>query len=189
MTSRLPRTLAALLAASLLLAACASTPATQFYTLEALSASGTSTSTSAVRIGHVTVPELVDRPQMVLRSGSNQVNLLEQRRWAESLRSAIARVVAANLAVPGSTATATTTTTTATTTVDIDVDRFDSQLGVAVDLSATWHIRPAAGSVRSGSMRWHEPVSGNDYADLAAAHSRALAELSRQIAAAVDTPP
>ena len=183
MTSRLPRTLAALLAASLLLAACASTPATQFYTLEALSASGTFTSTSAVRIGHVTVPELVDRPQMVLRSGTNQVNLLEQRRWAESLRSAIARVVAANLAVPGSTAT------TATTTVDIDVDRFDSQLGVAIDLSATWRIRPATGSMRSGSMRWHEPVLGNDYADLAAAHSRALAELSRQIATAVDTPP
>ncbi len=183
MKSRLPRTTAALLAASLLLAACASTPATQFYTLEPLATSGTSTAASAVRIGHVTVPELVDRPQLVLRSGANQVSLAEQRRWAESLRSAIARVVSANLAIPGSAAGA------ATTTVDIDVVRFDSQLGVAIDLAANWRIRPATGIVRSGSMHWHEPVSGNDYADLAAAHSRALAELSRQIAATVDTPP
>jgi uncharacterized lipoprotein YmbA len=183
MKLHLPRTTAVILAAGLLLAACASTPVTQFYTLEPLATSGIATATIALRIGHVTVPELVDRPQMVLRSGANQVNLIEQRRWAESLRSAIARVVAANLATPKS------VTGAATTTVDLEVTRFDSQLGVAVDLAANWRLRPASGIVRSGSMNWHEPVSGNDYADLAAAHSRALAELSRQIAASAEARP
>jgi uncharacterized lipoprotein YmbA len=185
MTSRLPRTSAAVLVASLLLVACASTPATQFYTLEPLTTSGTPSTTVAIRIGHVTIPELVDRPQMVLRTGANQVSLIEQRRWAESLRSAVARVVTANLTTPGSAVAA------ATTTVDIDVDRFDSQLGVAVDLAAHWRIRPGTGTgtARGASMSWHEPVAGNDYADLAAAHSRALAALSRHIAASVEARP
>jgi len=182
MTARLPRTSAAVLVTSLLLVACASTPATQFYTLEPLTTSGTTT-TVAIRIGHVTIPELVDRPQMVLRAGANQVSLIEQRRWAESLRSAVARVVTANLTTPGRAVAA------AITTVDIDVDRFDSQLGVAVDLAAHWRIDPVTGTGRGGSMSWHEPVAGNDYADLAAAHSRALAALSRHIAASVEARP
>ncbi|MFT5531962.1 MAG: putative lipoprotein YmbA [Burkholderiaceae bacterium] len=173
----------ALLVLTLLLGACSTSPTTHFYTLEPLATSGVALGNSSVRIGQVTVPELVDRPQMVLRSGANQVSLAEQQRWAESLRSGIARVVAANLAPPGSAAAS------ATTTVDIDIVRFDSQLGVAIDLAANWRIRPANGVVRHRSMVWHEPVSGNEYADLAAAHSRALAELSRQIAATVEARP
>ena len=185
MKSHLLRTSTAVLVTSLMLVACASTPATQFYTLEPLATSAATSATVAIRIGHVTIPELVDRPQMVLRAGANQVSLIEQRRWAESLRSAVARVVTANLTTPGSAVAA------ATTTVDIDVGRFDSQLGVAVDLAAHWRIRPAtdSGTGRGGSMSWHEPVSGNDYADLAAAHSRALAALRRHIAASVEARP
>jgi uncharacterized lipoprotein YmbA len=183
MKSHLLRTSTAVLVTSLLLVACASTPATQFYTLEPLATSAATSATMAIRIGHVTIPELVDRPQMVLRAGANQVSLIEQRRWAESLRSAVARVVTANLTTPGRAVAA------AITTVDIDVDRFDSQLGVAVDLAAHWRIDPVTGTGRGGSMSWHEPVAGNDYADLAAAHSRALAALSRHIAASVEARP
>lgn len=175
-----PRAIVTMLAALLLLGACASTPPTLFYTLEPLISSVSSSSGSAISVGPVTVPEAVDRPQMVLRTGTNQVTLAEQRRWAESLRSAIARVVSANLAASG-------TTTTAATTVAIDIVRFDSQLGVAIDLAANWRIRSGSDAARSGSMAWHEPVFGNDYADLAAGHSRALAQLSRQIAATIAT--
>lgn len=178
---RYPVALTALLAMTLLLSACATSPTTYFYTLEPLAAAGLNTGGTTVRVGQVTVPELVDRPQMVLRSGANQVSLAEQRRWAESLRSAIARVVAANLATADS--------ATSASTVDIDVVRFDSQLGVAVDLAANWRLRSATGIVRRGSMSTHEPAPGSDYADLAAAHSRALAELSRNIAAAIAAKP
>ncbi|MEB0133995.1 PqiC family protein [Actimicrobium sp. CCC2.4] len=178
---RSPATFTALLAMTLLLSACATSPTTYFYTLEPLAAAGLTTGGGTVRVGQVTVPELVDRPQMVLRSGANQVSLAEQRRWAESLRSAIARVVAANLATADS--------ATSASTVDIDVVRFDSQLGVAVDLAASWRLRSATGIVRSGSMSTHEPAPGKDYADLAAAHSRALAELSRNIATAIVAKP
>ena len=52
----------------------------------------------SIAVTSVAVPDLVDRPQIVVRMGPNQVGIGEQARWAEPLKSAIARVVAANLA-------------------------------------------------------------------------------------------
>ena len=48
-------------------------------------------------VGPVTVPELVDRPQMVTRVSDNEVAVNEFARWGESLKSNIPRVIASNL--------------------------------------------------------------------------------------------
>ena len=50
-----------------------------------------------VVIGAVTVPELVDRPQIVVRAGTNHVAIDEFARWAEPLKSQIPRVFVADL--------------------------------------------------------------------------------------------
>jgi uncharacterized lipoprotein YmbA len=82
----------------LLLAACGSPPRTSFYTLDAPEPPAAAEGAPAIAVGPVSGPEIVDRPQIVVRLGANQVQIVEQARWAEPLRIAIARVVAANLA-------------------------------------------------------------------------------------------
>ncbi|MGH7185632.1 MAG: PqiC family protein [Pseudomonadota bacterium] len=51
----------------------------------------------SVAIAPVSVPEGVDRPQMVVRAGTNRVELSELHRWAEPLKSEIPRVLAVHL--------------------------------------------------------------------------------------------
>ncbi len=52
---------------------------------------------SVVVVGPISVPELVDRPQLVVRDGSYDVTLLEQQRWATPLKESLPRVLAADL--------------------------------------------------------------------------------------------
>jgi hypothetical protein len=51
----------------------------------------------SVSVGPVSVPERVDRPQMVFRVSPQRVLIAEQSRWAEPLRHAIPRVITGNL--------------------------------------------------------------------------------------------
>ncbi|GAA4016183.1 PqiC family protein [Actimicrobium antarcticum] len=181
------------LTATALLCACASPPAEHFYTLDAVahgSPPAPGNSALSIRLGPVNLPEMVDRPQLVLRSGPNEVRLMEARRWAESLRSAIPRVIGSNLKRQWQdvqvSSTLDGTTAPARYSVAIDILRFDSTLGEAVELEARWRIRRDGKSLQAGSMAWREPVQGAGYEDLAAAHDRALASLSRQLATSIN---
>src|SRR4051812_18801060 len=90
--------LAALLAVTLL-AGCGTSPNATFYTLSAVEAPATAAAktVSSVAIGVVTVPDALDRPQIVTRTGANQVTINEFERWAGPLKSEIARTLAENL--------------------------------------------------------------------------------------------
>ena len=87
-----------LIAAMLAIAAhagCASSPKSHFYTLSsgaALERSETKTQYT-VAIGPVTVPDIIDRPQIVTKIAANQVQIAEQARWAAPLKSEIPRVI------------------------------------------------------------------------------------------------
>jgi len=72
-----------------LAAGCGSTPASRFYTLSATPASAGPSSDLSVAVGPVTVPGVVDRPQIVVSAGPNQVRLDEFNRWASPLQSNI----------------------------------------------------------------------------------------------------
>ena len=74
-------------------AGCAGSPP-QFYTLSANGAAAPPAApTYSVTVGPVSVPEIVDRPQFVVRVAQNQVELAEHARWAEPLKGAIPRVI------------------------------------------------------------------------------------------------
>ena len=87
-----------LLAAAAILTACSS-PKNTYYTLNApdLPATTALTHKTRVMVGPVTVPSLVDSPQLVLKDSANQVTIYEYHRWAGSLKTDIERVVAADL--------------------------------------------------------------------------------------------
>ena len=183
-------TIVALLTFSAFVAGCASTPAARFYTLSAASGPAATSSNLSVVVGPVSVPAVVDRPQIVVSAGPNQVRLEEFNRWAAPLQNSIARVVADNLVLmlgtPRVTLSAQTLSADADYRAAIDVQSFQSAPGEAAILDAVWTVRRTKdGKAETGRTTAREIVQEKSYDALAAAHSRALARLSRDIAAAV----
>jgi uncharacterized lipoprotein YmbA len=177
-----------LLALLVLIAACASAGRERFYTLNAAEPPAAAEGAPSVAVVSVSVPELVDRPQIVVRAGPNQVGISEQARWAEPLRGAIARVVAANLAAAVSGRVAPQRGADPDYRVTLDVQRFESTPGDGVLIDAVWSVAPKSGERRVGRSVAREKAPGADYDGLAAAHSAALASISREIAAVIGKP-
>ena len=171
-------------------AGCGRTAQSRFYTLDAVATAEGAPSTSwAVIVGPVSVPASVDRPEFVVQVAANRVEIDEFNRWAAPLGDAIARTVAGNLTVLlGSprVVTAPLANFDANYRVTIDVQRFESVPGEAVVFDAVWAVRGSKGTTgRSGRTTARETVPDASYDALAAAHSRALATMSGEIAAAI----
>jgi uncharacterized lipoprotein YmbA len=173
-----------------LVGGCAS-PASRFYTLSAAaSAPAATTSNLSVVVGPVSVPPVVDRPQIVVTTGTNQVRLEEFNRWASPLQSNISRVVAENLVAMLGTPRVVLFSQTLGVDVDyrvgIEVQRFESVPGEASTLDAIWTVsRTKDSKSQTGRTTVREVASDKGYDALASAHSRGLARLSRDIADAV----
>ena len=76
-----------------------SSPSPRFYTLNPVAPQGTMTSKISVAVAPATIPSSIDRPQIVVTNGANQVSFDEFNRWASPLDDSIARAVAGNLTV------------------------------------------------------------------------------------------
>lgn len=177
-----------LFALAALLAGCASAPATRFYMLtpSAGPAAGPKAGYS-LSVGPVWIPAAVDRPQIVLQTGSNQVFISEFDRWAAPLKDAIPRVLAENLSrelgVQDVAIFPQSGSVDASCRITIDILRFDSLPGREAVVEARWTVRSAKdGGTESGRAKITEAVRADGYAELAAAHSRALEQLSGQVA-------
>ncbi len=183
------RFLIALLVA--LAAACGPSATAHFYTLSSTAAADAGAAASyAVAVGPVTVPGYADRPQLVVQAGPNRVELKEFERWATPLDEAVARVVAGDLAtLLGTTQVATVPLPTGFAPAyqaAIDVQRFESTPNQGVLVEAVWVVRRSAGGEpRMGRTVASENAGGEGFETLAAAHSRALAKVSVDIAAAI----
>jgi uncharacterized lipoprotein YmbA len=178
------------------LAGCGSSPKEMYYTLSAGEtmnnnvALASGESTYSVAVGPITLPEVVDRPQLVLRVGPNEVTFEELHRWAGSLRSEIPRIIADNLAgylnVKQVAAYPQNAGEDAEYRVLADIQRFDATLGESVAVHALWSVRRSSdGAVQTGQSLAKESITGMSYEAVVAAHSRALAIVSRDIAEAI----
>jgi len=171
-----------------LLAGCAS-PAARFYTLSAAPGPAAPAADLTVAVGPVTIPAVVDRPQIVLQAGPHEVRMDEFNRWAAPLATTIARVVAANLVqllgTPRIVLTPPALGADTEYRVAIQVQRFDSALGEAATLDAVWVVSSTDKQTQTGRTTVREPAVEQTFEALAASHSRALDRLSRDVAAAV----
>jgi uncharacterized lipoprotein YmbA len=170
-------------------AGCSTAPS-RFYSLSSTAtADGTPATPSTVMVGPVTIPASVDQPEFVVQVAANRVQVDEFNRWVSPLNDAIARAVAGDLVVLLGTpdvASAQLANFTPDYRVTIDVQRFESVQGQAATLEAVWTVRKTAGGqTRSGRTVAREPVQGQGFDALAAAHSQALAKMSGDIAAAI----
>jgi len=180
---------AALLLA-LVAAGCSRSPRVNFYTLALganVEAAAGDRAAPSVLVGPVTLPEVVDRPQLVVRVAANRVEVLESQRWAEPLKSELPRLMARNLGLQlGSDRVASyqqNVGAEAEYRVLLDVLRFESVPGESVTVEAAWKIRRhAGGAARTGRSLVRERVEGPGYDALVAACSRAFAGVSRDLA-------
>jgi uncharacterized lipoprotein YmbA len=176
---------------ALLLAGCASPPE-RFYTLSPAGIpKPVANPAYRVAVGPVSIPALVDRPQIVARTGAERVTLAEQSRWAAPLKDNVTYVVAGNLALLLGDALVAADSQSAAAGADfrvlLDIQRFDSTLGEAATLEVLWTVTDAnGGPATSGRALIREPAAGPDYDAIVSAHNRALAVVSRQIAAAIE---
>ncbi len=179
------RAAVSVLSALLLLAACASSPPTRFYTL-----SDTSPATPAppgvglITLDRVTIPGEIDRPELVRRTGSNRVTLSDEDRWAAPLDEIIRRVLTDDIArrVPSPVAGQ-------QYGVSLDVHEFYGDAACNVTLRAVWTPRRTAATSAAPAPPVNEeirtPSSGACPATLPQTMSLALGELSDRIVATV----
>ncbi|MHC4712865.1 MAG: PqiC family protein [Planctomycetota bacterium] len=179
---------------ALLLAGCGSTAPSRFYVLEPMVENGDAPSAqlateSSVGIGPVTLPEYLDRPQMVTRAGGNRLELAEFDRWAEPLTTDFTRVLADNISTLLSTERIVLFPWPASVNVDykvrVDVKRFEADAAGTVTLDARWTVSAGKGTETIHRSRLKQPVGEDGYGAVAAAQSKALAELSLEIARAI----
>jgi uncharacterized protein len=174
------------------LAGCAGSPKSDFYTLSVAAppASPQPAAPITVLIGAVSVPELVDRPQIVVNAGGNKVDIDEFARWADSLKSQIPRVIRADLAqqLNGARVAASPMggDPAAAYRVQIDVQRFEAALGDAATVEVLWSVSPPGKGQRTdGRSTVREPCAGPGFDAVVAAYSQALGAVSQDIAAAI----
>ena len=147
-----------------------------------------------VGLGPIKMPAYLDRQEVVTRVAPNRLELSGENRWAEPLDSDFTRVLAQDLSSDLGTQRITFYPWYNTTLVDyqvkINVYRFESDKDGKVDLTAHWQVLSGTGKlliVRDSS--YTETAKPGDAADSAAAMSRALGRLSRDIASAIEATP
>lgn len=176
---------------------CSSSPRVTYYSLESttapepkrVAASVTSKATPAITIETPTLPELVDRPQLVERVHANQIEIREFHRWAEPLKSSIPRLLADDLSRLLESDRVSSYPQNMGSDADfrvfVDFQRFESE-GSAVSVDALWSIRRTVDGVqKSGRLRIRETTGGEGYAAVIGAYSRALTAVSGNIARAL----
>jgi len=171
------------------IAGCASAQP-RFYNLSSTASPiGAAGTRVAVLVGPVSVPAAVDQPQIVVQTAPNQVDVEEFNRWASPLNESIARALAGDLSSQLGTpdvAASPLANFKPDYWVSLDVQRFESVPGQTALVEAVWVVRSTKGrQTRSGRTVAREPVQGDGFDALAAAHSRALEKISTDIAAAI----
>jgi len=170
-------------------------PPSHFYTLSRTTATPAVTSPASlaeisVVVGPVSIPTIVDVPQIVVSTSPNEVTLDEFNRWASPLQNNISIVVAENLVAmlgtPHVSQFQQSLNANADYRVAIEVQGFESAPGDAATLNTAWMVRRTRdGKTQIGRTTVREPTQDKSYGALAAAHSRALARLSQDVADAI----
>jgi uncharacterized lipoprotein YmbA len=178
----------------LMLGGCATSPPAQYYTLAPLQPPGVkaaSVPTFTVAVGPVINPDLLQRPQIATRTSDHQISFSDFHKWAGALADETKRVLVVNLnALLASERAAVTTDDMAIDPdyrVVVNINRFDGRPGGSVWLNAVWTLKEQKGKMAIAVKQSviEEPVSGQGYPDLVSAQSRAIGQLSREIAAGI----
>ncbi len=170
---------------------CAGSKKTNFFVLFPLSApsatSGSWNSNTSVGVGPVTIPEYLNRPQIVTRPGKNEVSLAEFNRWAESLEVSIPRVIAENLSTLLDTDRVYTFPWRGSPPeyqIRIEILQFDGNTSGNIELLARLTLLKDGTATRINRHKFYikKPIAGQGYEGMVSAMSLVLSDMSRYIA-------
>lgn len=143
----------------------------------------------SVAVGPVTVPTYLDRNQIVTRRTPYQLDLAEFDIWAEPLDENLARVLVEDLSRVLGTDHVLSFNEKRGAEVDfevaVDVEAMDATSGREAELVARWTVTKGREHLFTRRSRLHAPLTDRDFATLAAAMSRNVAELGVEIATAI----
>jgi uncharacterized lipoprotein YmbA len=144
----------------------------------------------SIGVGPVELPQYVDRPQIVTGQQSSELHSASSAQWAEPLQDGFTRVLAENLSLLLATdrvALFPWKTFIPEYQVVVEVTHFLGQTGGEVSLVALWSILMKDGreALVSKKSSFREATGSSEYAAPAAALSRTVAALSRDIATAL----
>jgi uncharacterized protein len=173
-------------------------PPTAFYTLTSIRGSESptqqisDTQDMVIGVGPLQFPDYLDRPQIVTRSGPNRLNLSEFNRWGGKPDADFLNVFAENISILLSTNRVAIFPWKSQIVPDyrvaLDIHQFEGQIGDSVLLNVTWMIRGRdenAQALYVARTVLTQPAPGQDYESLVSASSKAVAELSREVASAI----
>lgn len=188
------RSRAGVLLAALLLMACTTPLKTRYYTLSAVMPQRAQVQAAIpqyrVAIGPASVPEAIDRPQIVLSIAPNRYSISDAERWSEPLKNELPHLIARHVGHHLTAASVSAYTQHSGQDADyrvlIDITRFESVPGTSATLEATWSVRDRTGKrLRETRSIFVESVHAPGVATLVAAHGKAVAALGNEIAQAI----
>ena len=175
------------------------TPPTRFFVLNSLYTTANETKPVAdlkkaiVVIGPITLTQVLDRPQIIIRQSDNEIRVSDLDRWAEPLHENLTRVVVDNLAILLSRGRVIRFPPSSSIPFEyqvlMEVTRFDGNPKDQVVLRARWAILGDNGDtvlIKQETVL-NEPSKGDTIAEMVSAQSRLVARFSREIAEALKT--
>jgi len=185
----------ALVAVALVTGGCTS-PEPRFYVLAGPVRSGkpaqaAPAGAAAIGLGPVQFPGYLDRPQIVTRSGQNELDLAEFERWAEPLKDnavqVIADTVSQNLGGRKVVIFPWKRATPIAYQIVADIKRFDRTLGGETEFVVRWSLLTADGQTEllSRDVSYAEWPVDDAYPTTVAAMNRNLLKFSRDVATAI----
>lgn len=184
-----------LLAAVVLLTACATTPPAQHYLLSPLATASVSSTEGGKRlgIGTISLPDYLNRPQLIIRTEGGRLLMRADERWGEPLEDGVRRVLAENLShllgpgrlvfLPAAAGI------TVDTRLQLEITAFDASIPPEIQLSARWSLSQSQGTASLHESRIRLPLASNDTATRIAAMNQALLKLAGEIAHAISSKP
>ena len=159
---------------------------TRFYSLTSLSPTATNNSTKRIGVGPLSIPRLLNRPQIITRKNNTEIDMAEMHQWGGSYKEELMQVMIDNLS-----------TLLKTENIEeypwkfsfkphyqvrIDIERFDGQIGKNVILKARWRLLNNNKEILVKRAFITTAVTGNSYNHYVKAQSETLAIFSRKIA-------
>lgn len=174
------------------LTACGSSPKTRFYVLNVEQSSDNLSDQKLKGVGvglwSVNLPAVLNRPEIVTRSGQYKIDLADFHQWVGGLGNNITRLIASELGRGLKTDRVVISPWSSYRKNDyqvkIHIDRFDGELGGEMVLSGAWSLLNAEGNkeLSREAFTYKTQAAGKDYSDMVAALSQLTVQLSEQIA-------
>lgn len=166
-----------------------SSPQPTLYTLAPRPGTPIDRPLASVALRTVSVAKYLDRPQIVRHRTAYELAVSDRERWGEALDEMVPRVLADDLAqrLPATriATAASDMVPDANRSLTLDVERFDADPDGTVVLEVHWLLRSGTQDGKMQATRIAVPAGSAQTADLVAAMSICLAQLSDQLAEAL----